>query len=343
MSQVRLTHQERIEAVCRLGYTEREAHFLCLAALHGGYFVRRQYCQFLRQLAGGNAASLIEKALAAGHVTASSYASNTHLYHLGARPFYAALGQEDNRNRRTRQPSTIKNKLMGLDFVLIHPQHTYVATEQEKLEYFNAVLQIEHAALPFKRYASRGQTTDRYFIEKYPIFLGAGQPSSPVVSFCFVDEGLAGMSAFETFLNQYGRLFAALTRYDVHYVAATDHLFSHAARAFEKFTRDVLRAEPLGGSQVPRMLAHFELRRLYETQQWNAFDRAKLIRLRDERHEFSGERWEMLYALWRNGGAPALENFLERNATHRTGSGGSFQTCRLDQNYDLFGRFAAHR
>src|SRR5258706_3163125 len=112
MSQVRLTQQERIQALRRFGYIEREAHFLCLGALHGGYFVRRQYCQFLQQSAGGNAAALIEKALSAGHITVSSYASNTHLYHLGARPFYTPPGQEDNPNPPPRQPSTIRHKIM---------------------------------------------------------------------------------------------------------------------------------------------------------------------------------------------------------------------------------------
>ncbi len=39
-----MSSAERIAALKGLGYTEREAAFLCLAALHGGYFLRRQYC-----------------------------------------------------------------------------------------------------------------------------------------------------------------------------------------------------------------------------------------------------------------------------------------------------------
>ena len=48
-----MTNAERIQALQRLGYTEREAAFLCLAALHGGYFLRRQYAQFLGREDGG--------------------------------------------------------------------------------------------------------------------------------------------------------------------------------------------------------------------------------------------------------------------------------------------------
>jgi len=40
MSQIPLTNEARHEALQRFGYTEREARFLCLAALHGGYFLR---------------------------------------------------------------------------------------------------------------------------------------------------------------------------------------------------------------------------------------------------------------------------------------------------------------
>ena len=41
------TGDERIARLEELGYTEREAAFLVLAALHSGYFLRRQYQEFL--------------------------------------------------------------------------------------------------------------------------------------------------------------------------------------------------------------------------------------------------------------------------------------------------------
>src|ERR1051325_6119720 len=133
MSQIRLTDSERRDGLTRLGYTSREAAFLCLAALHAGYFLRRQYAQFLGTSMSGQVAALIEKVLANGHAEATTFAGDIHIYHLCARPFYAVLGQEDNRNRRTRQPATIRKKLMALDYVLAHPDHRYLATEQEKL------------------------------------------------------------------------------------------------------------------------------------------------------------------------------------------------------------------
>ena len=35
--------EEAVESIRRLGYTPEEAEFLMLAAIHSGYFVRRQF------------------------------------------------------------------------------------------------------------------------------------------------------------------------------------------------------------------------------------------------------------------------------------------------------------
>jgi hypothetical protein len=342
MSQVRLTHSERIQALERFGYTEREARFLCLAALHGGYFLRRQYGEYLQKAVGGTAAALIEKILSNDHAQVATFVSNTHVYHLSARPFYAALGQEDNRNRRMRQPLTVKNKLMGLDFVLAHPHHEYLATEQEKLDYFERTLQVDRASLPVKRYASRGQVTDRYFIEKYPIFLSAAgrEAVPPVVSFCFVDAGMGTVAGFWTFLHQYQRIFAALREFQVIYVATTDYLFPAAAAAFRRFSKPGVAV--LADPQNARMLAYFEARNRYETKQWDFFDRAKLIRLREERQEFSGAKYDALYEQWKGKGAQEMSPDPATAELVKTSSWGTFSTYLLRQNYDLFGTLAAH-
>ena len=41
-----------------------------------------------------------------------------------ARPLYAAIGEEDNRNRRPAEWDAVLRKLMTLDFVLAHPTAT---------------------------------------------------------------------------------------------------------------------------------------------------------------------------------------------------------------------------
>jgi hypothetical protein len=343
MGQIRLTNRERVQALQRFGYSAREAGFLCKSALHGGYFLRRQYAQFLGGQPGGSAAGLIEKVLDNGHAKGTTYASNTHIYHLGARPFYAALGQEDNRNRRLRQPATIKNKLMGLDFVLGQPDRQYLATEQEKLDYFAGDLQIDLAVLPIKRYAGAGQScdrsTDRFFVEKFPIFLSPSPQAAaaPVVSFSYVDDGQAGISGFCTFLQHYALLWANLRKFEVIYVAGSDLHFDAAASAFHKFMAQFsgVQSEP-ADSLIGRMLQHFEARRLQENQEWASFDRAKLTRFREERREFSGEKHETLYRQWKATGGAAARIALKPQ-TALAPAQGMFSSCKLDHTYDLFG------
>jgi hypothetical protein len=168
-----MTESERVRALRRFGYNESEASFLCLAALHGGYFVRRQYALFLGGNDGGNVTQLTQKALANGHIRSSTWRQNMQLYHICARPLYEALGQGENRNRRSREVLAIKNKLMGFDFVLAHRRVQFLATEQEKVDYFTRTLELDPSALPAKLYRSRksAAATTRYFIDKYPVFL----------------------------------------------------------------------------------------------------------------------------------------------------------------------------
>jgi hypothetical protein len=344
MSQIRLTNDERIQALKRLDYSEREAAFLCLAALHGGYFLRRQYGQFLSQSPGGNAAALIEKVLDKGHASGTTYATNTHIYHLNARPFYAALGQEDNRNRRLRQPATIKNKLMGLDFVLAHSDRQYLATEQEKVDYFTGTLKLEALLLPVKRYTGRGPAgeryCDRYFVEKFPISLSpsSGVAKPPVVAFTYIDEGQAGLSGFSTFLQHYASLLGHLPQFQLIFVAANCVHFEAAAAAFERFVGQIQSAPAVpDDGTIRRMLQHFEARRLHESRQWSSFDRAKLIRFRDDRHEFSGDKFDALYRVWSTNGGAAVEAVLSRQTASAAPVEGTFLSCRLEQNYDFFG------
>ena len=295
---------------------------------------------------GGTVTQLIEKTLALRHAEAATYKANTHIYHLAARSFYAALGQEDNRNRRRKELVTIKAKLMALDFALAHPGQEYLTTEQEKIEFFQRTFGIERQDLPTKRYASRAQITDRYFVEKFPIFYSPfPQPACPpVVSFCFVDPGMAGVSGLETFLNKSARLFAKLPEFAVIYVAANDALFSKARTAFESFSlgRKAASNGAVSDDRTRTMLQYFEARSLYESRQYASFDRAKLIQLRDLQQEFSGPQIEALYGRWTAVGSDVLIQELTPALPLAAVNSGAFSTYLLEHSYDLFGSLTTH-
>jgi hypothetical protein len=240
-----------------------------------------------------------------------------------------------------RQPATIKSKLIGLDFVLQHPHYHYLATEREKLDFFTLQLGLDRAVLPVIRYSGRGQVTERFFVEKFPLFFApSNSPASPpVVSFCFVDEGGATLSAFLTFLRRYSLLLMKVREFQLIYVAANDAHFEAAESAFERFSEQLFGTENgLTGDPVfHRLLEHFEARRLFEAQQWAGFDRTKLIRYRNDRQEFSGEKFEAVYRQWKAAGAEAVRAVLNGQNAATSPSRWAFLTCELKENYDLFG------
>src|SRR5205085_980777 len=126
------------------------------------------------------------------------------------------------------------------------------------------------AALPTTHYHShQGRpATERYFVEKYPIFVAAPPAGAPaVVSFGFVDEGLKTLSKFETFLSQYNLLWACLGQVRLVYIAAAETHFKRAERAFGRLLSQ--RAGTENGQvldpDLRRLLEFFAARQEYET------------------------------------------------------------------------------
>ena len=320
--------RDRIDALKSLGYTRREAAFLALAALHSGYFLRRQY-QAFAGYRGKVEESLLERAATLGHFRSTIYPNRTEVYHVFARAIYRALGDEDNRNRRPRPVFSIKAKLMALDFVLAHQAARFLATEHERLEYFSGQRAIDRALLPGKTYSARSPTdqTRRYFIEKYPIFLDRTDDAVPALaSFCYVDEGVLSNSGFTSFLKRYGPLFAALARFRLVYVAAEHKPFRRAERAFDRFTEAL--ANPEAATPGGQMGEYFRLRRLFETRQYGQLNKAKLDRLRDLSQRFQHSATESHFKQWAK--SVATKTRLGRVDAH-------FEAYRLPHSYDIFG------
>src|SRR6266478_2374352 len=164
-----------------LGYTEDEARFLYVVATHSGYFSMRQFLQFTGTKSGDKSMTFSQKLLGKGHATARSFLRNGLVYHLFARIVYRAISRENLRNRRAHSLEHIRTRLVALDFVLAHLQYEYLETEDDKLNYFCQQLDIPKELLPRKRYSGpvHNTTTERYFVDKFPMFLCSGSFSSP--------------------------------------------------------------------------------------------------------------------------------------------------------------------
>ena len=306
------------EAVQAFGYTAREAAFLRLAALHSGYFLRRQYLQFLGASRGYADDVLIEKAIALRHVTVVSSLTRTKIYHVVARPLYHALVATDSRHRRPRSPLAMQAKLMGLDFVLSHRAHQYLHTEADKLTYFRETRGLDRSVLPTKTYRSpvSGASTDRYFVDKFPVFLSAARAPScghadACVSFCYVDPGEASASSFLTHLRRYRQLFAALGAFDVVYIAARLWNIQRAQHTFAQFCEGRAAAR---GRVSDAARDYFQLRDWFEQEAYGRLGTKGIYRLKAYREgRFSALDWDDRYRAWKraqdaDGVAPPAAN-----------------------------------
>jgi hypothetical protein len=329
-----MTFAERVAALGSFGFTERQARFVATAALHGGYFLRRQYLAFTGQAHGKNTVDFLDRLLERKLATATLLRGDRgHIFHLSAKSMYAALDQPDNRNRRRATPAHIARKLMLLDYVISEPAVDWIATERDKVNLFTQQFSIDASDLPCRLYRparNAEPTTTRYFVEKLPIGV-VGTP--PVVRFVYLvlDTTGAGVQAF---LCAYAPLLAHLSPWQLVLVCpphidglpaseATFHRFSVASTlAFSEQTGDELRW-------------FFRTRQLVDGGSLRDLSVDDLARFRERRAQYHGPRYDGLYARWRAYGDGAL---ADRTAPALRG--GQLFTYLLPFRYDQFGSLA---
>jgi hypothetical protein len=319
-----------------VGYTQREASFLVMAALHSGYFVRRQFLMHSGKNSGQMDENFLRKAMAKKHVRPTTYRADRVLYHLGSKPLYELIGETDNRNRRQHQVFTIKCRVMALDYVLQHRDCRFLATEREKIDFFCGKFRTDRAHLPTRQYraASGSSTTHRVFVDKFPISVRDGAAG---VNFSYIDEGLHSTSGFEGYLLQYEALFREIPECRIVYVAVFPDQFSKATRVFERFVASRNGPPPLD-PRVGRLLRYFRARNAYDLRDLKDFTQAKLIQFREDRNEFGAVEYERMFEDWKRAGDDVvLSRFGAQKASATHSLNVAFCTHLLPFNYQLFG------
>jgi hypothetical protein len=333
-----MTLEQQHRAIESFGYTEAEARFLRLVALHGGYFVRRQFLLSAQCDPGKRAQDFLERLLARKHACREIFREDRHLFRLHFKPIYAAIGDDDNRNRREHQPATIRLRLMGLDFVLEHPEHEYLATGADKLSYFVEARGIDAGLLPARAFCVRGVLIRRQFVDGFPLFLR--RDATPKICFCYVDDGQLSTAAFRSYLRQYQRLFEALGTVKLYFLTQESRRFDAAQRVLRRFRNRV--ADPTGMAiDLTRLLDHFPHRLLWERRQTGTLSRAHMDRLAEDLHTFNQDRHERLFELWRERGDEAVRGELATETVRQTALDVDLTACILVHDYDLFGDLRA--
>jgi hypothetical protein len=294
-------------------YTPRQSEFLYLVATHSGYFLARHFFKFTETSSGKAFRSFVAKAIEKRHVREEIHSQvGARRYHLYSKPLYAQMGKENSSNRRQHRISKIIVKLEALDFVLDHLDATYLEEESDKVRYFHDELGIEKHLLPARVYPARNtgsDSTTRYFVDKYPIFLS----SDRIVSFAYIDDPVETTQAFRTHLFQYLSLFRALPApFRLFFASAVESKFTPAERTF----RAVI-SSPADVLPDRELAEYFELRRRWEAKDLTGFT-TELLRKRVEgAKKFTGSHHEALYRRWlesRNAPPDASKNRTEIHA-----------------------------
>lgn len=212
MSECRTSVQEeRVQAIARFGFTERQARFLVHVMVYAGVFLERQYRAFAGIAHGQKTQDFLRKLVDRGYVTVITPGAlhRGRLVHVQYKPLYEAIGEANNRNRRPASMGRMIERLMILDAVLADRRHTWLGTEQDKLAYFKAKLEdpFRLEDLPLVTFGDDAEKTTRYFPDKLPIGLERDYGPRHVFLYLVTREVPAG---FRMFLFRHAELLKML-------------------------------------------------------------------------------------------------------------------------------------
>lgn len=290
---------EQIERIKGLGYTESEAHFLYIVAVHSGYFTLRQFCTFTSAARGKRSFLFARKLLQSEHASMRDYPGVGPVFHLFSRTVYGQMEKDNLRNRRRHSFKFVRTRLVLLDFILANQILAYFETEQDKVRFFCETIGMSKDCLPAKVYEGRpgSQPTVRYFVDKFPLFLAApvsGAP--PVVTFSYVDSGFQTPSGFLTHLAAYQTVFRQLATFRFLYIAAKDAYFRMAEQGFRSLVK-----RPLESDTSAEISRYFQIRKKWDNHEYVVPVTEDLEFLNIARQRFRGDCFDSLYHGWRSG------------------------------------------
>ena len=290
---------DHIERIKELGYTESEARFLYIVAVHSGYFTLGQFRAFTNTSYGKRPTSFSQKLLKQGHASVRDYMRRGSIFHLFSRIVYGQIDKDNLRNRKKHSFDFMRARLILLDFILANPDLDYFETEQDKIHFFCDELGIPKESLPVKVYEGSpdSKPTLRYFIDKFPLFLAPPLPgAAPVVTLSYVDSGFETPSNFVAHLAAYQGLFRQLKSFRFLYIATKDAYFRKASERFRSQLKRPLESDVSG-----EILRYFQVRTRWERHEYVVPVTEDLEFLNEARGRFHGERFESLFQAWSMG------------------------------------------
>ena len=165
------TLKDRAALLAPFGWTDREAEWIALVALHSGAFTRSQWRAFFGDSHPEIARRFVRALLDKKHAIEDdrpNFPGRARAVLLTGKPIYRALGIPDVRHRRGKDATTqvLMRRLLSLDYIIERPTFGWLPTEADKVQRFEA-LGLDRATFPYRKYGQPG--VPRYFAFKLPI------------------------------------------------------------------------------------------------------------------------------------------------------------------------------
>jgi len=319
----------QIERIRDLGYTEAQAQFLYIVAVHSGYFTLGQFLAFTKARYGKRPTSFAQRLIKQGHATARDYLRKGSIFHLFSRTVYGQIDKDNLRNRKRHSFEFMRTRLVLLDFILAHQDLEYFESEQEKVSFFCETLRISRDRLPAKVYeGSPGcQPTIRYFVDKFPLFLAPPVSFSPcVVTLSYVDSGQETPSHYLAHLGAYQALFHELRNFRFLYIGANSGHFRKAEQTFWRLVGRRVESDVAG-----EILKYFQIRKKWDDRGYLFPVTADFEFLTEARRRFAGDRFDAVYRSWR-AGEVTEEGLRDKFSDLRPDRAVSFESCLVRQH-----------
>lgn len=291
-----MTFADRVRAVARLGFTDRQAGFLVTVMLHSGVCLGRQYCTYSRIARGQKMQDFFARLVARRFATAYNCAHRkTRIFHVHAKALYRAIDEPDNRHRRPVALARAVERLMVLDAVLADRETQWLATEREKVAHFEATTTLRANELPYVAFGRAPAQTLRYFPDKLPVGIESDGRTHRFLYLAVSDVP----AAFRAFLHRHAELLRALRAWRLHLLVPR-----HMAEAIPLYTaaaREEL-ATPLRSDLVDELRWYFDQRRRLEAGD----EISNGTRFERDRQTFGAPRFRVLYRVWCGTGDAAL-------------------------------------
>jgi hypothetical protein len=315
-----MTPDERIQALRRFGFTERQTRFLAMVMVHSGVCLQRQYAAFAGIVHGEKTRRFFAKLVQLGLASTYDCAHNrARIYHVRHKALYQAIDETDHRHRRPVPLGRAIERLMILDALLLHRDAAWLATADEKVAHLSVL-----SRLPAEHMPHVTTTTGMHlFPDKLPI----GVQSDGRVVFVYL-VGVPDPMAIYHFVYRHAVLLRHLPNWTVQ-IIVPPHL-GYGREHYDEAVRETLHW-PFRMSSVEEVRWYFEQRRALEQTRVQPVE---IVRFEQVRWAHSAHRFEALYKAWLTDGDAILDTLATPEISYSiTRGAGKIETVVLPHQY----------